>query len=1473
MKMKTAFRQAATVVALLILFALFTFGFRGLSARPTLAKPEKTSKQFNPLTALAATITVNSTAQSPGAIGDCTLGEAIIAANTDAAVDGCLAGSLTGADTIILPVGLYTLTSVNNFGFGGMGANGLPHITSPIIIQGAGATSTIIERSSAAGTPDFRIFYAVHSNAYLTLNGVTVRNGKSSGHGGAVAIHEGGDFVANDCVFLDNFVSQGYGGAIAPVVTNATITVNNSKFINNSARGAGAIGGDYQSITNSEFTNNIAVTDSGGAVGTGYYGQVNVTGSKFTGNSAAYSGGAISGGAQSQISLSNSTFTGNSQTNQFASGAGGAISGGYVTVVGSQLSNNASATSGGAISNGAAPNTFVTVTNSTLYSNSARSGGGGIEGNAVTINNSTVSGNRAGEDGGGISVFGTGSSLSLNNATITNNTADSDNNGSGSGGGIRADWGGLAGSVRNSIIAGNIASNGPDCFERFGRTAFLSQGYNIIGNNCGCSFTPASGDKVGTSQSPIDPRLGALQDNGGTTFTHDLLANSPAFDAANPITPGSNVNTCLTADQRGGSRPESAACDIGAVEKKTAPPSSKPQFNVSSYSVRESDGMATITVSRADVSNPATVEYLTSNGAAFAGSDYAAVSGALDFSAGETSKTFTVNINDDAAGEATESINLSLKEPNAPVHSTSILFIRDNDTIRLFDVSDFSVKETNSGTTSVQIPVNLTRTYSTDTDINYSTTDDTATAGSDYISQSGTLRIPANTLSGTITLSVKGDTLNEPDESFNLNLSYPVNCGGEFKQSVITISDDDNANSTPVVTNPGNQTNAENDTVNLQIAANDPDSNSLTFNATNLPPGLSINSGTGLIFGTLSYTSAGSYNIIVTVSDGSLSDSEAFTWTINNLNRAPTADSFTVTTNEDTPKAITLSGADEDGEAITFTVTNNPSHGTLSGTDANLTYTPNANFNGADSFSYAANDGSVNSAPATVSIGVSAVNDAPTVTNPGNQTNAENDTISRQINASDADNSSLTYSAAGLPDGLSINQNTGLISGTLSFTSSGTHNVSVSVSDGSLTNSISFVWTVNNTNRAPAANNANATTEEDRAVTVALEATDADGDALTYTINAHPTNGTLSGSGANLIYTPNANYNGTDSFTYRAGDGSLNSNTATVSITVTPVNDAPVLTAIGNRTVAVGSTLSFNLSATDVENEALTFAANNLPNGATLNPATGAFSWTPTAAQPGSYTVTFTVTDAGGASDSETIVINVVNFATNITVSAPAFVANGSSLTLSGVLTDASNMPLSNRTITFSIGSNNTAQNCIATTSATGSATCTISNVNQTLGPNLPVSAVFAGDGSYLPSSAQTTMLVFAYAVGNGGGFVIGDNNATVGQSVTFWGAQWANKNSLSGGGAPNSFKGFANRITTTPMSCGATWFTDPGNSSNPPITVPAYMAVIAANSITKTGSTISGNTQKIVIVETNAGYGPAPGHTGTATVVGVLCQ
>lgn len=136
---------------------------------------------------------------------------------------------------------------------------------------------------------------------------------------------------------------------------------------------------------------------------------------------------------------------------------------------------------------------------------------------------------------------------------------------------------------------------------------------------------------------------------------------------------------------------------------------------------------------------------------------------------------------------------------------------------------------------------------------------------------------------------------------------------------------------------------------------------------------------------------------------------------------------------------------------------------------------------------------------------------------------------------------------------------------------------------------------------------------------------------------------------------------------------------------------------------------------------------------------------------------------------------------------------------------------------------------------------------------------------------ADATSTILVYGLSSGGNFVIGDAGMTLGSPAYFWGAQWASTNGLSGGSAEPSFKGFADNPNAEP-SCGVGWSTSPGNSARPPDGVPSYMAVTVASTVSKHGAGIGGDSAEVVVIKTDASYGPDPGQAGTGTVVAVLC-
>jgi FtsP/CotA-like multicopper oxidase with cupredoxin domain len=319
------------------------------------------------------------------------------------------------------------------------------------------------------------------------------------------------------------------------------------------------------------------------------------------------------------------------------------------------------------------------------------------------------------------------------------------------------------------------------------------------------------------------------------------------------------------------------------------------------------------------------------------------------------------------------------------------------------------------------------------------------------------------------------------------------------------------------------------------------------------------------------------------------------------------------------------------------------------------------------------------------------------------------------------------------------------------------------------------------------------------------------------------------------------------------------------------INGPPVLVLPGPQTGTYSDSLTFGISATDPDAlDVVVLSASGLPasltftdNGDRTGTVTGLLS-----AVPGVYVATFTADDGHNPPVNGTVEITIIKETTTLEYTGPTVILNGGSATLSAVLLEDDGPPVVNRTVSFTLG----AQACDGVTDATGVASCTIA-VSSALG-SVPITATFAGDAFYLPSADADTAILFSFP--SNGAFVIGDTDATAGGTVTWWGSSWAAANTLSGGAAPSSFKGFASTVSlptsTPPAACGSAWTTAPGNSPPPVGTVPQYMGVLVSSAVSKAGASIAGNTTSIVVVEVQPGYAANPGKPGTGTLIAVYC-
>jgi hypothetical protein len=247
---------------------------------------------------------------------------------------------------------------------------------------------------------------------------------------------------------------------------------------------------------------------------------------------------------------------------------------------------------------------------------------------------------------------------------------------------------------------------------------------------------------------------------------------------------------------------------------------------------------------------------------------------------------------------------------------------------------------------------------------------------------------------------------------------------------------------------------------------------------------------------------------------------------------------------------------------------------------------------------------------------------------------------------------------------------------------------------------------------------------------------------------------------------------------------------------------------------------------------------------------------------------------------SSTFTVNLEETSLSSTKSLQVLAA-GSAVTLSATLTDPDGgAPIGGKPVTLMLGNGSDAQSCTANTDpTTGIATCQVTPTSSLLGPQ-PVTDSFAGDQFYRAATPNVqSALVFAFL--NQGAFVLGDTTTAYALAtspappVTWWGAQWAGNNVLSGSTAPDAMKGFAGSLRSTPPACGGTYSTGPGNRTPPPpaSALPSYMGVIVSSHVTKSGSTISGDIPEIVVVKTDAGYSNDPGHPGSGTVQAIYCH
>jgi VCBS repeat-containing protein len=569
---------------------------------------------------------------------------------------------------------------------------------------------------------------------------------------------------------------------------------------------------------------------------------------------------------------------------------------------------------------------------------------------------------------------------------------------------------------------------------------------------------------------------------------------------------------------------------------------------------------------------------------------------------------------------------------------------------------------------------------------------------------------------GTLTLNANGSFTYTPTAEFigPDTFTYRASDGTASSNAAtvtITVSETNSTNTaTPVAVADSYSVEAGgtlnvNNTLGVLHNDTDADGDTLTALAGTAPTNgtLSLNAN-----GSFTYTPhanfTGTDTFTYTATDGTRTSTAAtVTATVVATNTAPVTATDLYTLQEDS--SITVSAADgvlkndsdPQGSAITAVLVAVPQNGTVSlNANGSFNYTPVANFNGTDAFTYSASDGSLTSGATTVTLLVQPVADAPVGVNDiysVDQGGTLNVTADNGVlkNDTDADaNTTLTAAQVAAPTHgtLTLNANgsfvykpTGTFSGTDAFT--------YRASDGTLSSNIVTVTvTVNDTNVAPAAAADEYTVDEGQILTIdaahglLANDVDLDSDFLTITVTSDPTHGTLDQENdGSFVYTPDENFHGMDTYTYRLNDGTANSNEALVTIVVNNINDLPSAVA-DDYAVPVNGSLTVNAANgvlandSDLDGDTLTATITNSTSHGTLSlQPNGSFTYTPSAAFHGLDTFTYKAADSIGTSAETFVTIAVDTLPT--TVANSYGVNEDDALTIddaAGVLSDDSDV-------------------------------------------------------------------------------------------------------------------------------------------------------------------------------------------------------
>jgi len=493
------------------------------------------------------------------------------------------------------------------------------------------------------------------------------------------------------------------------------------------------------------------------------------------------------------------------------------------------------------------------------------------------------------------------------------------------------------------------------------------------------------------------------------------------------------------------------------------------------------------------------------------------------------------------------------------------------------------------------------------------------------------------------------------------NVRFMASDGVLSDSEMVQITVNNVANHSPVLDSIGPKVVDEGQSLRFRVKSTDIDGDSIVLSARNVPTNATfVDSGNGA--GSFSfnpdYTQSGLFQVTFIASDGSSSDSEVVSITVNNVNRAPALDSIgPKTIAESQTLQFRIFASDPDADSVRLSAKNIPLNATFtdSGNGAGLfIFNPNFTQSGIYNVTFIASDGSLLDSEVVQITVTEFGNHAPALDSIGPKSLVEGDTLKFRIHAVDTDLDSLILQASGVPlNGTFIDSGNG--SGafvfTPSFIQSGIYSVTFIASDGFVADSEVVSITVTESgNHAPVLDSIGPKmVAEGSSLQFRIHATDIESDSIILQASGVPLNGTFvdSGNGAgSFVFNPDFSQSGIYHVTFKASDGSL-ADSEVVQITVSEFgNHAPALDSIGPKMVAENGSLQFRIHATDIESDSIILQATGVPLHGTLvdsGNGAGSFVFNPDFSQSGIYNVTFVASD-GSLPDSEVVQITVTEF-------------------------------------------------------------------------------------------------------------------------------------------------------------------------------------------------------------------------------------